>query len=112
MKNILPLALLAALLLFLALGLLFGGGSRSISPEEPAPSKPSVCRDGQTQYCSSGGCSGASTCIGGVWSGCKWEQVCTPGSRVPCTKEGCFYAVRECNACGSAWGPCTGVNAS
>jgi hypothetical protein len=82
----------------------------------PAATTPSgtqpACKDGLTQYCKVGNCSGLSTCVGGAWGGCKWERVCTSGSKAPCLKNNCPYALKECNECGTGFGPCVGGNAS
>ncbi len=75
-------------------------------------SAPKYCRDGQTQACSTGSCSGVSSCINGIWSGCKWDTLCTPGARVPCLSNGCVYAVKECNSCGTGYGDCFLPNTS
>ncbi len=107
MKNPLPLLLLLALAALLAYGLLSGGSPAAIGPSSPgAPSAQAPCIDGQTQYCRLGNCSGISACIGGAWTGCRWERVCEPGSRVPCLKNNCPYALKECDECGTGYGPC------
>jgi hypothetical protein len=66
----------------------------------------SSCTDGQRRYCSAGDCSGVSVCVGGMWGGCRWDQVCTPGSAVPCISGSCPQGVKECNSCGTGYGPC------
>ncbi|MFZ5501488.1 MAG: hypothetical protein ACOY58_06220, partial [Candidatus Micrarchaeota archaeon] len=65
-----------------------------------------LCASGETRSCQSGSCAGTSTCIQGVWSGCRWERICTPGIHEPCIEQGCAYALRECNECGTGWGEC------
>jgi hypothetical protein len=106
LKNVFPVAFLALMLLVLAYGLFSQGGSVSVSPRPAQQNNAAMCRDGQTQYCSLGNCSGLSTCIGGAWSGCRWEQVCTPGSTATCLKSSCPYALKVCNECGTGYGPC------
>ncbi|MBI5224041.1 hypothetical protein HY990_06505 [Candidatus Micrarchaeota archaeon] len=78
----------------------------SFTDQASAPS----CLDGQKQYCRVASCSGFSTCVGGTWGGCEWVKVCNPGERIPCLKEGCSYAYKICNECGTEYGSCTGFN--
>ncbi|HSB47450.1 MAG TPA: hypothetical protein VLD37_05530 [Candidatus Bilamarchaeum sp.] len=78
---------------------------RAAQPESGAEPLPR-CQSGQTQYCKSGPCSGVATCADGIWSGCRWDTMCTPGERLPCLKGACSYAVRECNSCGTGFGEC------
>lgn len=68
--------------------------------------------EGQLQYCREGNCSGLSTCIGGSWGKCRWERVCSPGSKATCLENSCVYAIKVCNECGTGYGPCVGINAS
>ena len=75
-------------------------------PVEDQLSSPFLCADGEVRPCASGDCEGTSTCVKGVWGGCRWEQVCAPGLREPCIIQGCAYAVRECNECGTGWSEC------
>lgn len=73
---------------------------------EPFDRGPDACVDGTSQACSVGSCSGISTCVDGIWSGCRWQTVCTPGSRAPCFDGACLYAVKECNGCGTGFSEC------
>jgi hypothetical protein len=65
-----------------------------------------ICEDNQTHACTSGSCNGTSTCVDNSWSSCTWEKICVPGSRAMCIEDGCAYAVKECNECGTGYGPC------
>ncbi len=117
MKNPIPIFFIFFLALILSYGFymagLFGFPEGQVGGSVPsAQSAPHACKDGQTQYCSLGNCSGFSTCVGGVWSGCRWERLCTPGSKATCLKSNCPYALKVCNECGTGYGTCTGLNAS
>ena len=109
LKNPLVLIMILALAAILVYVLFFFPGSPGALPPAQQP-PPTLCTEGQTQYCAIDSCSGTRTCVGGVWSGCRWQQVCTPGSRIPCLRQDCSYAVQTCNECGSGYGPC--LNAS
>ncbi len=106
MKNIVPLLFIFLMLLILAYAMLMHGGPAEFSPPPPQKSQEAACTDGLTQYCRVGNCSGTSTCVGGIWGGCKWERVCVPGSKATCLKSSCPYALKECNECGTGYGPC------
>ncbi len=100
--------------LVLAYGFFSTWGGVPVAPTAavtPHPDQP-ACKDGQTQYCTLGNCTGFSTCIGGYWGGCRWDRTCTPGSRTPCLKDNCPYAIKECNECGTGYGPCGGLNST
>ncbi len=112
MKNPAVLIFILALVAIIAYAAYLGSGPAA-SQQQPAPEgPPRSCQDGQTQPCSTGSCSGLSRCINGVWSGCRWDTVCTPGDRVPCLSNGCVYAVKECNSCGTGYGACFLPNSS
>jgi len=64
------------------------------------------CHDGDIMACAVGPCNGLASCIGGVWSGCRWERVCMPGSTKICQDQLCPSGIRECNQCGTGYGPC------
>lgn len=64
------------------------------------------CEDGTIKSCSVGNCTGKSACSGGSWGACKLNLVCEPGSRISCSEVGCVYGFRECDECGSGYGPC------
>ncbi|MBI5046630.1 hypothetical protein HZC07_02765 [Candidatus Micrarchaeota archaeon] len=64
------------------------------------------CVEGQIKNCIVGSCSGQTSCIGGSWSVCSLKQACTPGSTVPCLKQGCSYAFKKCNVCGTDYEQC------
>lgn len=102
----------------MALVLAYGFFSTWVGDYSPPPAPGTLpgtqpaCKDGLTQYCTVGNCSGLSTCAGNAWGGCKWERVCTPGSKVPCLKNNCPYALKECNECGTGYGSCVGGNSS
>lgn len=108
LKNPLPLALLALLALALAAILFLFYNPAGAQPQQNESALQAGCTDGQTKACSVGECGGTSTCVNGRWWVCRWETVCTPGSRIPCLNGGCAYAVRECNSCGTGYGPCFG----
>ncbi len=65
-----------------------------------------LCEENGTKSCTVGNCTGISTCSGGNWGGCKLDLVCEPGSRIACSEVGCVYGFRECDECGSGYGPC------
>ncbi|MBN1169820.1 hypothetical protein JXA56_02255 [Candidatus Micrarchaeota archaeon] len=74
----------------------------------PEPEQP-ICIDGETKSCIVGSCNGTMACRNGKWSVCKWEILCEPGSRVPCSSEGCFNGIKICNECGTGYGNCTPI---
>jgi hypothetical protein len=117
LKNPIPLLFVLSLAAVLSYGFYMAGmfGFPRAADGETAHSASSAshaCKDGQTQYCSLGNCSGLSTCSGGAWGGCNWERICAPGSKATCLKNSCPYALKECNPCGTGYGPCIGINAS
>lgn len=99
------------LIIAIALGLYLGGRTIYAGPE-PEPAGGPQCTEGQIKACSLGNCSGTSLCVGGSWGGCRWERICPPGSRLPCINNSCVYALKECNECGTGYGPCIKGNAS
>ncbi|MDD5339922.1 MAG: hypothetical protein PHV13_01595 [Candidatus ainarchaeum sp.] len=106
--RLLPLAILAALVVFV-------GAVLTVFFSSPAPGvfqypaeEQAGCVQGTARACSVGNCTGTSVCLeGGTWGSCKWVRVCTPGARMACLQDGCSYAYRECNPCGSGYGSCT-----
>ncbi len=104
-KDIVPLLIIAALLLVIVYALFFAP-TITIGLHYPVEGGQETCTEGQTQSCRVGACTGISTCTGGSWGGCKWKTVCTPGTKAPCTLQGCAYAYKECNECGTGYGPC------
>ena len=117
MKNPIPIFFILSLSAILFYGFYMAGmfgfpETPSGGGAAPAPSTPQSCRDGQTQYCRLGNCSGVSVCSGGAWSGCRWDRICAPGSKATCLKSSCPYALKECDECGTGYGPCIGINAS
>jgi len=111
MKNPLPLVFLFLLILTLAyiVYVVFVPEAVSVPGDTH---RALYCTDGERRACTAGSCSGISTCVGGSWGGCDWQKVCEPGSRELCIKDGCAYALKECDECGTSWGPCQGVNSS
>lgn len=104
----LPIAILIALLIFVGavVAIFFSSPEPGIF-HYPAAENASGCVPGQVEGCSVGRCSGMSTCLqDGTWGGCNWQRVCIPGSRAPCLQNGCAYAYKECNQCGSGYGDC------
>jgi hypothetical protein len=98
---------IVALFALIAYAAYLGSGPGAAPESQPSsPSSGGLCTEGQTQACSIGSCSGVSRCINGVWSGCRWDTVCTPGTKVPCLSNGCVYAVKECNQCGTGYTDC------
>jgi len=75
-------------------------------PQPASDNSISKCKEGMSQFCSVGGCSGISECINGKWSVCSWEKICISGSHAPCLDNGCFYGYKTCNFCGTAYGEC------
>lgn len=106
LKNPTVAVFFAALIAVVAYAVFISLPSLEKAPAPAYAEPPTLCQAGQTQYCSSGPCPGLSTCFDGVWSGCRWDTVCTPGERVPCLKGGCSYAVKECNECGTGYTVC------
>lgn len=74
-------------------------------------SSPQNCSDGETKTCTSGICTGLRTCRGGQWGDCSVNQLCSPGSKVSCSENGCINGQKICNACGTGYGICTPVTA-
>ncbi|MFN7991888.1 MAG: hypothetical protein U0R44_07075 [Candidatus Micrarchaeia archaeon] len=108
MKNPLALMMLLALVALVACTVILTSGGGSPGKTVGDSDRPRFCHEGDTQFCTIGSCSGQSACINGVWSGCRWARVCTPGERIPCLKNGCAYAVKECDTCGTGFGECKG----
>lgn len=107
MKNPAVLLFIIALAVIIAYAAYLGSGPAVAPQSQPAPGSSSrICQEGQTQPCSTGTCPGVSRCINGVWSGCRWDTICTPGTRVPCLSNGCVYAVKECDSCGTGYTEC------
>jgi hypothetical protein len=108
LARFLPIAILIALVIFV-------GAVVSVffmSPEPgvfhyPLAENATGCIAGQARNCSVGGCTGTSLCLeDGTWGSCNWQRVCTPGSTLPCLQDGCAYAYKTCNPCGSGYGDC------
>jgi hypothetical protein len=103
-KN--PVVLLFLLFLFAILAYTFlyisGGRVDLHYPTKAAEG----CTENASRQCNIGNCSGSSLCHGGAWGVCKLKLVCEPGSRVSCSEAGCVYGFRECDECGSGYGPC------
>jgi len=70
-----------------------------------SPSQAS-CHEGDTKQCTLESCSGFSTCHGGSWGVCRWKVVCAPYSKASCLNNSCVYGYKECDGCGSGYGPC------
>ena len=105
--NPLPLAFIAVLaLIILAVAIFFYSPPAPASPLPSSSPQPALCKDGDTRPCSVGECGGVSTCAKGRWWGCRWNETCIPGTRAPCIEVACAYAVKVCNDCGTAYGPC------
>jgi hypothetical protein len=102
---LLPAFFLIALVAVAAYSAYMAAPAQKAAPRQPEGAQ-AGCRDGLTKYCTAGNCSGISVCVGGMWGGCRWEQSCTPGSTIPCLSQSCPYAVKECNGCGTGYGPC------
>jgi len=75
-------------------------------PGQTAQDLSQGCLDGQAMSCTIGECSGIKTCQGGAFGTCKWDIVCASGTRISCLNNSCVYAYKECNSCGSGYGPC------
>jgi len=105
--NPLPLVFIGMLALIIAVvAILFYPPAAPASPLSTSPQQPAQCKDGDTKPCSVGECGGVSTCVRGSWRGCRWNETCAPGVRAPCINGACVYAVKVCNECGTAYGPC------
>ncbi len=105
-RNPLPLLIIAALAVIAAYTFFFVSAP-AVNLHYPSEDKAErLCSEGQIRNCTVGGCTGVSTCASGRWGGCKWEMVCTPGIRAPCLNNSCVYAYKECNECGTGYGPC------
>ncbi|MDD5171811.1 MAG: hypothetical protein PHF60_02130 [Candidatus ainarchaeum sp.] len=103
--NLAVLAVLVFLVLVLALIFLTYYGPVPIFTSQ-GTGEPSSCVHGDTKPCLVGPCDGTVICINGIWSGCRWEEICVPGSRTACTQFSCPYGMKECNECGTGYGPC------
>jgi hypothetical protein len=108
LMRFLPLAMLLALLIFVgAVVMVYFMSPATGAFHYPVAENESGCAPGTARACSVGICSGMSTCLGdGTWGGCDWQRVCIPGSRAPCIQDGCAYAFKTCNPCGSGYGDC------
>ena len=97
-------------LILMAFSLLYSGGHAPINQNLNLNSDTTqiyICTTGQIKSCSVENCSGISTCINGVWGSCTWQQVCTPGTQLPCLQYGCSYAIQKCNECGTGYNACS-----
>lgn len=103
-KNlpILFLFLILVLLLIYSFTFLFSPKLEEVSNEVEK-----LCEENQTRNCTLGSCVGTSTCTNDMWSPCRWEKICIPGSRAMCIENSCAKGVKECNECGTGYGPCT-----
>ncbi|MBD3210331.1 hypothetical protein GF318_03030 [Candidatus Micrarchaeota archaeon] len=101
-RKALPLLFIFALVLVFLAALLMKPGMVELEYEAEYP----ACTEGATQHCCIGNCSGKSTCVNGKWGPCKLDIVCRPGETVPCLERGCVTGHKECNECGTAYGPC------
>lgn len=106
MKNPVLAAIFVILALIIAYAAYLGWGPSVQPSQQTQDTGTKFCKEGDTRTCASGSCQGVSRCLNGVWSGCRWDTVCTPGQRVPCLSNGCVYAVKECNSCGTAYTEC------
>ncbi len=104
MKNFALVSFFALLSAILIYTFFFATGGRADLqyPVEEA----AVCKEGLTQHCMVGNCSGLSACRNGRWTACRWEMVCEPGSRASCIEGGCVKGYKECDECGTSYGPC------
>lgn len=121
MKNPVPVFLIIAMLAVLCYSFYMAGliqlpqdaqAGGPAQSQNGAAGPTGYCKDGQTQYCRLGNCSGESVCMGGAWGGCRWDRTCTPGTKATCLKNNCPYGLKECNECGTGYGPCSGLDAS
>jgi hypothetical protein len=106
LKNPVVLALFVFLAVVIAYAAYLGWAPSPQPASRPSDSATGLCREGDTRPCSVNSCQGVSRCLNGVWSGCRWDTVCTPGARVPCLSNGCVYAVKECDSCGTGYTDC------
>lgn len=107
--RFIPLGLLALLVLTVAvvMAVFFGSPGPGVAHYPSSGQQQAACQPGQARSCAVGNCSGTSACLGdGIWGGCTWAHSCEAGSRIPCLRDGCSYAYRECNPCGSGYGEC------
>jgi hypothetical protein len=108
----LPLMILLALVVFVGAVV----GFFLLSPPSlhyPVSQSPGGCVPGTMENCSIGSCGGTSFCLAdGTWGGCTWQRVCTPGVRDACIQNGCAYAYKTCNQCGSGYGACAPPNST
>ncbi|MFH0737840.1 MAG: hypothetical protein V1827_04235 [Candidatus Micrarchaeota archaeon] len=111
MKNPLPLAFLSILIIILSYILYLAFFPQEVDVIGDSH-RALYCTDGEKRACTIGACSGISACSGGAWGGCSWERICEPGSRELCIQDGCAYALKECDGCGTSWGPCQGLDGS
>lgn len=98
------IAVLAVLVLILAYTAVLYYGSQPQLVSQGTGNR--YCHDGDVMACAVGECSGSATCVDGVWGGCRWERVCLPGTTQICTDQLCPSGVKECNQCGTGYGPC------
>lgn len=105
-KNPAPLLIIAGLVVVIAY-VSFFAVSGTVDLHYPVENgQEGYCVEGQTRDCAVGACNGTSTCVNSRWGGCKWKTLCTPGTKAPCLEHGCAYAYKECNECGTGYGPC------
>ena len=106
MRRFIPLIFVAAVL-FVIVYSFFLAQPKTITLEYEVEEK--ICEEGETRSCTVDACAGLSKCVHGRWGVCKLDIVCVPGDRIPCVEGGpCACGYRECNDCGTAYGPCTG----
>ena len=67
----------------------------------------SVCKSGESKDCNDDNeCSGKSVCIGGFWTGCITEKICSPEAKTACVENFCAVGYKICNKCGTGYGDC------
>jgi len=74
----------------------------------PILAKVKECEAGETRDClTHDGCDGTQRCVDYEWTPCKKNRmVCRPGQRKACAYTPCKVGHKECNECGTGYGPC------
>jgi len=81
------------------------GKSNSSLHEENWEIKPQ-CKEGESISCEIDGCNGIRVCENKLWSPCKLDTICEPGSKEFCYENSCVNGYKMCNVCGTGYGDC------
>ena len=82
------------------------GKSDPSSPEKNEWGIKPQCEEGESIPCEIDGCNGMRICENKLWSSCKLNTICEPGSKEFCYENSCVNGYKICNVCGTGYGDC------